>query len=30
VLILRVDLVEDAIKKINNSGATLLERSVFH
>jgi hypothetical protein len=30
VLILRVDQVEEAIKKIKNSGATLLERSVFH
>ena len=30
VLILRVDQVEDAIKKIKNTGATLLERSVFH
>jgi hypothetical protein len=30
VLILRVDLVDEAIKKIRNSGATLLERSVFH
>ncbi|PKG33768.1 ACT domain-containing protein [Methanoregula sp.] len=30
VLILRVDQVEDAIKKIQQSGATLIERSVFH
>ncbi len=30
VLILRVDQIEDAIIKIKNSGATLLERSVFH
>ena len=30
VLILRVDQVEEAIQKIRNSGATLLERSVFH
>ncbi|MCX6688145.1 MAG: acetolactate synthase [Methanoregula sp.] len=30
VLILRVDQVEDAIGKIQKSGATLLERSVFH
>ena len=30
VLILRVDQVEDAIKKIKNTGATLMERSVFH
>ena len=30
VLILRVDQVEDAIEKIQKSGATLLERSVFH
>jgi hypothetical protein len=30
VLILRVDKVEDAIEKIQKSGATLLERSVFH
>jgi hypothetical protein len=30
VLILRVDLIEDAIEKIQKSGATLLERSVFH
>jgi hypothetical protein len=30
VLILRVDMVDEAIKKIKNSGATLLERSVFH
>jgi len=30
VLILRVDHVEDAINKILKSGATLLERSVFH
>jgi hypothetical protein len=30
VLILRVDQVEDAIIKIINSGATLIERSVFH
>jgi hypothetical protein len=30
VLILRVDKVEDAIGKILSSGATLLERSVFH
>ncbi|NMB79495.1 MAG: ACT domain-containing protein [Methanomicrobiales archaeon] len=30
VLILRVDQVEDAIKKIKSSGATLLERSIFH
>jgi len=30
VLILRVDQIEDAIKKIKNSGANLLERSVFH
>jgi hypothetical protein len=30
VLILRVDKVEDAIEKILKSGATLLERSVFH
>ena len=30
VLILRVDLVDDAIDKILKSGATLIERSVFH
>ena len=30
VLILRVDKVGDAIEKILKSGATLLERSVFH
>jgi len=30
VLILRVDLVDDAIEKILTSGATLLERTVFH
>jgi hypothetical protein len=30
VLILRVDQVEDAIKKILSSGATLLEHTVFH
>lgn len=30
VLILRVDHVEEAIEKIAKSGATLLERSVFH
>ncbi|MCX6698079.1 MAG: acetolactate synthase [Methanoregula sp.] len=30
VLILRVDLVDDAIEKILKSGATLLERTVFH
>jgi len=30
VLILRVDQVDDAIKKIQASGATLLERSLFH
>jgi hypothetical protein len=30
VLILRVDQVEDAITKIRDSGAILLERSVFH
>jgi hypothetical protein len=30
VLILRVDHIEEAIQKIRNSGATLLERSVFH
>ena len=30
VLILRVDQVDDAIKKIQKSGATLIERSVFH
>lgn len=30
VLILRVDQVDDAIKKIEKSGATLIERSVFH
>ena len=30
VLILRVDQIEDAIIKIKNSGAILLERSVFH
>jgi hypothetical protein len=30
VLILRVDLIEDAIEKILSSGATLLEYSVFH
>ena len=30
VLILRVDQVEDAIKRIQKSGATLIERSVFH
>jgi len=30
VLILRVDQVDDAIKKIQTSGATLLERSIFH
>jgi len=30
VLILRVDLVEEAIAKIQQSGAKLLERSVFH
>jgi hypothetical protein len=30
VLILRVDKVENAIEKILQSGATLLERSVFH
>lgn len=30
VLILRVDQVEDAIKKIKSSGAILLERSIFH
>jgi len=30
VLILRVDQVDDAIKKIQASGATLLERSIFH
>jgi hypothetical protein len=30
VLILRVDQVDDAIEKISKSGATLIERSVFH
>jgi hypothetical protein len=30
VLILRVDQVDDAIDKILKSGATLIERSVFH
>lgn len=30
VLILRVDHVDDAIKRIKSSGAALLERSVFH
>jgi hypothetical protein len=30
VLILRVDQVDDAIEKILKSGATLIERSVFH
>jgi len=30
VLILRVDQIEDAIIRILDSGATLLERSVFH
>jgi len=30
VLILRVDLIDDAIEKIQKSGATLLERSIFH
>ncbi len=30
VLILRVDQVDDAIEKIQKSGATLIERSVFH
>ena len=30
ILILRVDLVDDAIEKILKSGATLLERTVFH
>ncbi len=30
VLILRVDHINDAIEKIQKSGATLLERSVFH
>ena len=30
VLILRVDLIDDAIEKIMKSGATLLERSIFH
>jgi len=30
VLILRVDQVEDAIARIKSTGATLLERSVFH
>ncbi|MDD5143563.1 ACT domain-containing protein [Methanoregula sp.] len=30
ILILRVDQVEDAIQKIQKSGATLIERSVFH
>jgi hypothetical protein len=30
VLILRVDQVDEAIKRILTSGATLLERSVFH
>jgi hypothetical protein len=30
VLILRVDHVDDAIDKILKSGATLIERSVFH
>jgi hypothetical protein len=29
ILILRVDLVDDAIEKIKNSGATLLENTVF-
>jgi len=30
VLILRVDHIDDAIEKIQKSGATLLERSIFH
>jgi hypothetical protein len=30
VLIIRVDQVDDAIKKILSSGATLLEHTVFH
>ncbi len=30
VLILRVDQIEDAIGKIQGSGATLLEHTVFH
>lgn len=30
VLILRVDLVDDAIEKILSAGATLLEHTVFH
>jgi hypothetical protein len=30
VLILRVDHINDAIEKIQKSGATLLERSIFH
>jgi len=30
VLILRVDQIEDAIAKIQGSGATLLEHTVFH